>query len=47
MGDSILPCTVPVEDMYLVINPHLRQVAVNPGSSNFPPAIVKFDALQA
>ena len=41
MGDEVIMCAIPMEDMDLIINPTRLLVTVNPASPNFPMAIVK------
>ena len=41
LGDSVLLCAIPMEDMDLIIHPSRHELAVNPESPNIPSAIVK------
>lgn len=41
LGDSVLLGAIPMEDMDLVVNPHLQTITVNSASPNIPSAVVK------
>ena len=41
LGDDVLLGAIPMEDMDVIISPSYRKLIINPGSPNFPQALVK------